>query len=258
MRVIASLWSVMAIAALACAQEKPTAPKVSIEGADKPIGIGEIVVLSVKLDSQPKDLSTVSYSWTILPAKNIETWPDGTKVLFGTGVKPQKITVILNAAFVFAAKQGEKTDVTLKTTTTVIEVTIDDSVTPTPGPTPGPGPKPVVPTLTTSAKEWVTLVKKTPKYSDTDIKSDASKLADSFSGIAAAIAAGTLKDQNAILKATKESNDSAISNREEWLPWFKKLSDYLSTANKDGSIKTTSQYAAAWRDISAGLTNASK
>jgi hypothetical protein len=258
MKILASLWSVVAIATLALAQEKPTAPKVSIEGADKPIGIGDIVVLSVKLDSQPKDLSTVSYSWTILPAKNIETWPDGTKVLFGTGVKPQKITVILNAAFVFTAKQGDKTDVSLKTTTTVIEVTIDDSVTPTPGPTPGPGPKPVIPSLTTAAKEWVTLVKKTPKYTDSEVKIDAEKLAESFSSIAAAIAAGTLKDQNAILKATKESNDSAISNREEWLPWFKKLSDHLSAANKDGTIKSTSQYATAWREISTGLTNASK
>jgi hypothetical protein len=58
MKIFASLWSVVAIATLALAQEKPTAPKVSIEGADKPIGIGDIVVLSVKLDSQPKDRFT--------------------------------------------------------------------------------------------------------------------------------------------------------------------------------------------------------
>ncbi len=234
-------------------------PKLTISGADKPIQIGELVVLDATLDTLPKDLSAVSYAWTVLPQnKNIVTWPDGTKIIFGTGIKPQNVTVILTASFVYTIKDGDKiTDVALKTTTTIATLKIIDEggVEPTPGPV-----DPIAPesALTQNAKNWVKLVKTTNKYSASDVKSDAIKLANNFERIAASIAAGTLKTSTAILKTTKESNDASINNRDEWLPFFNALSEHLQSANKSGTLRTDDQYAAAWREISKGLKASTK
>lgn len=241
---------------------KYSAPVLTITGADKPINIGELVVLDATLDNPPKDLATVSYSWTVLPQKNIVTWPDGAKIIFGTGTRPQSVTVILTASFLFTTKDQDKiTDVALRTATTIATVKIvQDGTDPEPGPGPGPGPGPVVPTsaFAKNAQEWVASVKTTNKYGAKDVKADAAALAQSFERIAAAIAAGTIKGPQNILKESKDSNDSAIQARDNWLPWFNKLSEALQSANKSGSLKSDDDYAKTWREIAKGLTAASK
>lgn len=265
------LCALCAATTLAYAEDKPktevkkleapkyTAPTLTITGADKPISIGELVVLDATLDSTPKDLTAVSYTWTVLPTKNVVTWPDGAKIIFGTGTKPQSVTVILTASFVFTTKDQDKiTDVALKTTTCIATVNIVDEVTPTPPPGPGPGPGPRPSAFTKNAQDWVALVKTTNKYNAAAVKNDANLLSQSFEKIAAAIAAGTLKGAPKILKETKESNDSAIDNRDAWLPWFNNLSTALSEANKNGTLKSDDDYAKTWREIATGLKAAAK
>lgn len=242
-----------------------SAPKLTVSGADKSIAIGELVVLDAVLDGSPKDMTAVSYSWTVLPTnKNIVTWPDGAKIIFGTGTKPQNVTVILTASMVFATKEADKiTDISLKTATTIVTVRITDA-----GPdnnTDPVKPDPIIPSPVKPESEvskktlsWVKLVKTSAKYKDANLRSDANAIADNFDKIASATAAGTLKGANAILKATKEANDSAVSNRDEWLPFFNELSDFLQSANKSGTLKTDDQYASTWREIAKGIRNAIK
>lgn len=237
-------------------------PKITINGAEQAIPIGELVQLSVSLDSKPKDFHSVSYTWTVLPKKSVIVWPDGTRIIFGTGTQTQNFTVILTASFVYTVKEGEKiTEVAQRSTTSTATVQIQGGSTP-----PGPGPGPVDPInpdggltgLSKQAFDWVGLVSRTGTYTDDKVKADAKKLATSFNNIAAAIAAGTYPDVQAILKASKESNDAAIENRNEWLPWFTKMSEHLQQAYSNGTTRTPQQFASAWREITKGLEAAAK
>jgi len=237
-------------------------PKLSIGGADKPINIGELVQLWAKLDSTPKDLHSVTYSWTVLPQKNSIVWPDSTQIIFGTGTKAQSIVVVLTASFVYTVKEGDKiVEIAQRSTTNTITVQISDSEHLDPEPTPEPNPPnpgPDLNGLSKNAFEWTSLIARTPTYTNDKIKSDAKKLADSFNKIAAATAAGIYPDIAAILKATKDNNDAVIETKNEWLPWFTKISEFLQQSYKDGTIRTIQQYNIAWKEIAKGLEASSK
>lgn len=244
------------------ARDKFSTPKVTITGAEQAIPVGGLVQLGVTLESKPKDLHSVSYTWTVLPKTPTITWPDGTKIIFGTGVQNSTFTVILTASFVYTTKEGDKiTEIIQRSTTSTVSVQIQGSIpTPGPGPGPGPGPRPDsnLTGLSKQAYDWVGLVNRTGSYTDDKVKSDAQKLSVSFNGVAAAVAAGVHTDVQAILKATKESNDATIENRTEWLPWFTKMSEYLQQSYGNGTVRTPQQFAAAWREIAKGLEAASR
>jgi hypothetical protein len=234
--------------------DKYMLPKLTVSGAEKPIPIGELVVLEATLDQSAKDISAVSYSWTVLPSyKNLVTWPDGTKIILGTGTKPQTVTVILTASVVFATKEADKiTDIALKTTTSVVTVKIvQDADVPDDNNEPEGG-------LTKEVKTWLASVKSSNRYTDANIKQDANKIANNFDKISAAVAAGAIKGPQAILTATKEANDDAIGNRDAWLPFFNSLSAHLQAASKTNKLKTDDQYASTWREIAAAIKSATK
>lgn len=236
-------------------QEKYVLPKLTITGIEKPIPIGELVVLEASSDAASnKDITAISYSWTVLPSyKNLVTWPDGTKIIFGTGTRPQNVTIILTASFVFTSKEADKiTDVALKTTTTVATVKIvQDAENPDDHKDPETA-------LSKEVKDWIASVKTNNRYTDANVKTDAAKLAANFEKISAAIAAGTLKGPSAILAATKDANDDVITNRDAWLPFFNSLSAFLQSASKTNKLKTDDQYASTWREIAAAIKSATK
>ncbi|MHA1291018.1 MAG: hypothetical protein ACTSPB_26860, partial [Candidatus Thorarchaeota archaeon] len=80
-----------------------SAPQTEIAGADTDYQIGDLIELWVKpLTTEPEDLHSVNYTWTILPIVPLKVWPDNTRVLFGTGPESTTYVVLLNAAYVFS------------------------------------------------------------------------------------------------------------------------------------------------------------
>lgn len=246
---------------------KFTPPLLEIGGADEPIPLGELVQLWIKPpDRLPEDLDSTIYSWTVLPKKKVVIWPDKTRILFGAGVKSSTYVVVVTASHVFVEKEQDKiTNVAQRAVTKIVSVKVGDGVTPGPidpvdpvDPVDPPPPPPKLEGLAKDAYEWVREVKRTSAYTEAKVKADAKKLSESFKNVAAAIQAGTLQDVSAILKATKESNDAAIENRNDWLPWFTKVQTHLQESYNAGTIKTLMQFTQAWKDIAAGLEAASK
>jgi len=137
--------------------------------------------------------------------------------------------------------------------THVIEV--DGSTPPGPGPEPlPPGPAPLPDgkyKLASQAREWMSMV-------PADHRAKAKDLANSFRGIASAIAAGTMKRPEDVLAATKASNNAALAgSMEAWKPWGAKLQAALEKADADGTLRTIDDYKVAWNEIATGLEAAS-
>lgn len=236
-------------------------PVISITGADKPIPVGELVVLNAAIDSKPSNLHSVAYSWTVLPKREVIVWPDGTKAVFGTGTSNQTYTVILTTSFVYAVKDNEKiTDIIQRSMTQTVIVNIDNGQTPPPtepttpeDPSGGTNANPPLSGLPKLASDWTNLVIRNESNQDEDIKLDAANLAKAFRTIADQIDNKVLTDINSIMGASKTLNDGAIKHKLEWLPWFAKVSEYVESSYKDGSMREVSQYSKAWKEIAIGL-----
>lgn len=241
---------------------KYTPPKLEIGGADAPIPLGELVQLWVKTpDKFPENLSSTAYTWTILPRKNVVVWPDKTRILFGAGTKNSTFIVIITASHVFIEKDadGKITKIIQRAVNKMVQVQVGDgTVIPDPGGNDNGNTPPSLSGLSKQAYDWIINVQVTNTYTVAMRKADAAKLATSFAAIAGKIQDGTLRDVTAILQATKTSNDAAITTRDQWLPWFTKMSEHLQKSYNDGTIKTLQQFNTAWLQIAAGITAASK
>lgn len=230
-----------------------SAPVVKIIGAESPVKVGEIVQLSALLDNTPADLHSVAYSWTILPAKEVINWPDGTKIIFGTGTSPKTYTAILTASFVFVQKDGDKIlNIIQKANTQSVNITIEGSSGENkPNPT---YPEDELSGLAKKAYDWIALIQRSDNYIEEDIRADAEILAKSFMEIAIKIDKSELSDATNILNMTKDRNNTVLTRRNEWQPWFTKMSEYLEQAYKNGEIRTPAQFSQAWKQIAIGLS----
>lgn len=240
---------------------KYTPPALSIGGADSPISLGELVQLWVKPpDIIPDNLYSTAYTWTLLPNKNFIVWPDKTRILFGAGIQNATFVAIVTASHVFVEKnaEGDFNNIIQRTITKMVTIKIGDgTVIPPPGGGGGNGGNggdipPGITGLAKQAYDWTANINVTSK------KADAAKLAASFTAIAVQIQNGTLRDISAILNATKQSNDRAITTRDQWLPWFTKMSEHLQKSFSNGTIKTLQQFNTAWLEIAKGLQAASQ
>lgn len=125
-------------------------------------------------------------------------------------------------------------------------VTADAALPPIPPPVP---PAPVDP-LEAAVAQWA--AETVP--AGVDRQADAVKLADSFSGVAAAILAGTLKAPLEIQAATTEANRAALGeHKAAWMPWAQKLSGYLQAESAAKRLETAEQHRVTWLSIAAGL-----
>lgn len=99
--------------------DKYILPAIEIVGADTPVPLGDIVVLSIKpIDKLPEGLKSSIYSWTILPPPpKVVPWVDSTRIMFGTGMKEQEYTVILTATYAFLTDSNveHRTDTVVST-----------------------------------------------------------------------------------------------------------------------------------------------
>lgn len=234
-------------------EEEYPAPASEISGSEIEYKVGDLIELSVKpISDKPDGLISVDYTWTILPSIPSRVWPDKSKILFGTGPQDGTYVVILNTSYVFGERnpQGNIESVVQKTAVTMANVKVGGGVvTVSPGGLSG---------LSRLAYEWTNDVAITDSYNQPQLMADAAKLAGSFRSIAGEIQSGTLTDVNSILRRTKENNDATIENRNEWLAWFTKMSEYLQTSYNNGSIRDTEDFYKAWMDIANGLDAASR
>lgn len=240
-------------------------PDPQIMGAERPIKVGELIQLWVQQPEQePEDLASTKYSWTVLPSREVVVWPDGKRIIFGTGSVNTTYVVVMTASYVFVEKEpdGSIGNIVQKTVTKIAAVEVTGGTTGTPGTPPvNPPDNPTTPDLSGLSKlsyDWVAQVSTSSTYDATAARADAAQLAASFRSVAAKIGNGEYTDVSTILRQTKASNDAAIDNRNAWMPWFTQLSDYLNAAFNDETIKTPAQFQRAWLDIAVGLDAASR
>lgn len=227
----------------------------------KPVPYGKILQFWVKpVAKRPDKLKSVAYTWTVLPKEDVLMWPDTTRILFSSGVKPQNYVVMLTASYVFV--DGEKIVQRANQAITMIQVGDGTTVIPTPG---GSGGGPIIPVpppdlngISKQVFEWVTSVIRTNTYTDAMVKADAKKIADVFNKVAAKIDGAQLVDITDILQTTKSENDKAFQNAAEWMPWFTKMSDLLRDGFRNNTIRTPQQYKEVWLQIAKGLDAASR
>lgn len=115
------------------------------------------------------------------------------------------------------------------------------------GEIPNPGPMPTVPEATRLAGEWLAVV---PDAS----RARAPDLAEAFESVATRIDDGELKDVAAIIAASTAANREALGeSRNDWLPWFEKLRDYMNGLADEGRLKTAADHARLFRELAEGL-----
>jgi len=250
------------VMAAADAEDPYDVPDPQIQGADQAYKVGDLIQLSIKpWDKKPDDLHSVKYSWTVLPTKQIVVWPDGSKILFGTGNTSTTYVVVMTASYVFTEEDpdGSITDIAQRTVTKIAAVQVTGGTgTPPTDPGNGNGNGNGLSGLSKSAFDWVSMVNTSPTYTAVAVKADAAKLAAAFRSIADKIRNGQITDVSTLLAQTKATNDAAIENRNAWLPWFTQMSQHLQTAYGNNTIRTMPQFEAAWRDIATGLDAAAK
>lgn len=237
------------------ADDKYPPPVPEIVGAESPIPYGEVVQLWVKpLTKKPDHLHSVTYAWSVLPQKNFVVWPDSTRILFGSGTKPQTYAVVLNASYVFVVPgEGSKSEIVQRSINKVQTVQIGDGAAAGPDELP-----PATPNLTGTAKqvyEWTSTVIVGADYSEETFRNDAALIAKNFGDIAAAIGKNDPKLTSVIevLRATKKVNDEKINNRAAWTQWFANTSELIQQMNNTGILKTSKDCQSVWVEISEGL-----
>ncbi len=206
--------------------------EVTLTGPDS-VAVGKSAIVKLPLADAGKD-----FSWQVLPPGI--NWISGEN-------RTDTYVVILDLdkpAFVSFASFDNKQHA-------VKAISVDGSTPPGPGPEPlPPGPAPLPDgkyKLAAQARDWMSTV-------PADHRAKAKDLANSFRGVASAIAAGTMKRPEDVLAATKASNNEALGgSMEAWKPWGAKLQAALEKADADGTLRTIDDYKVAWNEIATGL-----
>lgn len=197
------------------------------------VDVGKSAIIKVPLAEAGKD-----YSWQVLPED--VNWTSGEN-------KSETFAILLDLdkdAFAsFTSFDGKQHAVKL--------IRVNGTL--PPGPEPSPNPPAPVPLpdgkykLAAQAREWVALV-------PVEHRGKAKDLANSFRGIASAIAAGGVKKPEDILAQTKASNNAALgSSMDAWKPFGAKLQAALEAIDSSGNLIPPDDYKTAWNEIATGL-----
>jgi hypothetical protein len=237
-------------------EDLPITPPEIVGGGD--YEIGDLIELSVKPANPPANLHSVVYSWTVLPDVKITEWPDGSKVLFGTGKVPRTLNVVMTASYVFVDMDENNTILDVSQGALTVQTTVrikgnggggggnGDN---------GGGGGDQDPTfnsaLAKNAYDW-------SKGVTSDAKAaEAKELQAAFLQVQQEIANGQFTGATAIAKIfeqTKTLNDRALGeSKETWKPWFEQMTSYLEKAFNDKVLQTPEDFGTAWGQIAEGL-----
>jgi len=219
--------------------------------ASQPVPYGKLIQFWVKpIDKRPEKLKSVNYTWMVIPKEDYLIWPDTSRVVLSSGSKNQTYVVILTASYAFL--DGD--NVILRTAQAVQMVQVGEGTTTPPANPTGPA----LTGLSKLAFEWTGAVIVTNTYTAEMVKADAAKLASIFKAGAKKIRDNKFADINTIMDDLRNENSKAIGeHRNEWLPWFTKLGEFLRTGFANGTLVEQTQYADAWDALAAGLEAAS-
>jgi len=246
--------------------EKFVIPDQKIVGAETPIPLGELVDLSVSpIKSPPQYLVETTYTWKVLDGyteKRVRPYDGG--VFFGAGIQPKKLKAFVAVTYLYIVKEQDKiVESAAKTAFLSTDVLIGTEIPPEPDPnvptpTPNPEPDPTFPEGKYNLSKFIhEITKNKINLSKSDKAKQANALAKSFDGIAAAIAAGTIDDQEDILKKTAEANRSSIQavggDKIKWEPVFTDIQEKLFGLYKDNKMVSKQDFAIAWREIATGF-----
>lgn len=193
--------------------------------------------------------TAVGFAWVLTDSdKSFLPVEDGRKVVFASG-SAGRYTFVLVAA---TADDPEKPLIDIARHT----VTVGQPPNPGPEPTPpGPNPEPLPPGrfgLATWARDSVGA--SLAAMNAAQRSQSAALLAGSFEGIAAAIAAGTIKTLDEVNAKTKASNVAALgAYLTNWQPWSALLNAKITALDDGGQLKTITDAHDAWLEIAAGL-----
>lgn len=235
--------------------------------APESVDPGEVIIVSVsQIQNPPQYLYAATYRWKVLEngkvKTNVKEWPDGTSVLFGAGViRPGEgsrvFTIILSVAYLYVAKDKENiTGIGQRSVLLTTTITVNGNPNPGPAPGPGPSPGPVIPDGKYGLAKIVYQLAMDTVPPGPRAKG-APALSNSFNGIAASVAAGTLTDPRSLLTQTKTANQTALANAgvssNDWDNFFVGLQKTIFPLHSSGKLNTVQDFAEAWREIAAGL-----
>lgn len=240
-------------------------PSQKIEGAESPIDLGEVIMLNLsKIDKVPKDFASYTVEWKVYDKgveKKFFKTNDGTGIFFGSGITKRKITVFAAVSYLYVIKDGDKlVEAGVKSQFLTATVSVG-GVAPGPDPIDPVDPDVVDPTFPDGTFKLAALSYKLGKAVPATAKGGAKHLAKSFSSQAAKIAAGqellTANDIKKVLEETTEANRKALKDNSvdtsAWNDYFTALQDEIFELYSNDKLKTKSDFATAWREISSGL-----
>ncbi len=234
------------------AEDLPVSPPEIMGGGD--YEVGDLIELSIKPYDPPPNLHSVVYSWTVLPDVKITEWPDGSKILFGTGKVTRTLNVVMTASYVFVDMDENNTilDVSQGALTVQTTVRINGGGGGGGNNNGGGGGDPTFNSpLAKNAYDWAKGVNSDKKAAE------ANELRHAFLQIQSEIANDQYVGGSAIaeiFEQTKILNDRALGDRKEvWKSWFDQMTAYLEKAFNDKVLQTPDDFGKAWGQIAEGL-----
>lgn len=285
--------AVALLVALAVAGQAPatdfSVPEQSIVGADATVEPGELVDLSIsRVRDRPEHYVSSSYAWRVLDITaggrevRARQYKDEVAegVLFGAGMTPRRLKVVAVATHLYVVRGKDGAAAEVGTRTVIHTADLQVGKPPAPPPTPPTPPVPPPPTppdppapppaplpdgkYGLAKFTWFEAVAKVSKDTAGTRAKTARAMAASFRGVAAAIAAGTVKSDREVLQKTADANYAALEALcktpaetaellKLWQPFSKALQSKLYPMYESGAIKTLDDYRTAWLEIADGL-----
>jgi hypothetical protein len=240
-------------------------PVQKIEGAETPVGLGDVVLLNLsKIAKLPENMVEYTVEWKVFD-KGVEKkfFTNEKGIFFGSGIEPRKLIVFASVSYLYVEKDGEKfvkAGIRSQFLTVVVDVGgTGPGPNPGPDPNPTPNPTPVDPKFPDGVFKLASKTYGFAKKVEASRKVDAAGLSKVFTSQASKIAAGkelkTAKDIKDVLEETTEANRNFLGvNKDKWEDFFVALQEEIYTLYTDGKLKTKEDFSTAWKEISEGLS----
>lgn len=232
--------------------ESVVAPKVVITLPTTPAELGEIMILDAKLSGElPKFVKKKTYKWTVTDnGYTKHYWQEGSKVVFGTGIKPTIVKVALSLDLVYNVS-GEEITKNLKHT---VELKVGDSQ-PQTQPT-----KPVQNDMTEFAREVKTIfLSKTQSFDPTLRVKIAKLLAKSFQEASTEVDSEACKTPRGLMSYTYKKHSEAMTKENIPVyvshPFWNEFQTSVYTKYSDSPTRSNIDYGAMFSAIADELNS---